>query len=75
MIGYWFDWSDHSDHSIVGIVRESDPICIRTFFGIVTMANLCGSIERVCNLDTDVALSWSRNWFYRKCIVSQKTFA
>lgn len=34
-----------------------------------------GSIERVCNLDTDVALSWSRNWFYRKCIVSQKTFA
>lgn len=34
-----------------------------------------GSIERVCNLDTDVALSWSRNWFYRKCLVSQKTFA
>lgn len=34
-----------------------------------------GSIERVCNLDTDVALSWSRNWFYRKRLVSQKTFA
>ena len=47
----------------------------KNLFGIVTMANLCGSIERVCNLDTDVTLSWSRNWFYRKCIVSQKTFA